>query len=356
MRQECDILVVGLGPGGGAAAMHAARAGAAVVAVERRKEIGEPVQCAEFIPMALGEYVRGQDIIRQRIQGMQSYLPSGAVHTSDNPGYIIDRKAFDQALARMAVDAGAELHTRTALEALDTKRHVALVHDAAGAHEIGYRYLVAADGPYSKVAELLGLPRHKFVHSRQYTVALHETLQDMVVWLSPDCPGGYAWLYPRGDLANLGLGLEHEYERDARHPLDELHRQLCVDGVLGSEIVRRSGGPIPVGGMRDKLTMDSVLFVGDAAGLTHPVTGAGISASVVSGECAGKAAAQALTAGKAALEEFESDIRAQFAAGLEQALRARREMEWIWSTPAAYWDDERRAGWVAFDEYAQLVE
>lgn len=353
MKQDCDVLVVGLGPGGAAAATHAARGGATVVAVERKKEIGEPVQCAEFVPMPIGKYVEGKNIIRQRVHGMQSYLPSGAVHASDNPGYIIDRKAFDQALAQMAADAGAELHTRTSLEGLNAQHKTAVIHDAAGTHRLAYRYLIAADGPYSKVAELLGLPRHKVVHSRQYTVPLRGQLQDMVVWLSPDCPGGYAWLYPRGELANLGLGLDHEFERDARHPLDELHRQLREEGVVGPEIVRRSGGAIPIAGLREKLVVDDVLFVGDAAGLTHPITGAGISASVVSGERAGQAAADALKVGAPALADFESDIRTQFGPGLDQALRARRALEWVWATPAAYWDDERRPGWVAFDEYAQ---
>ena len=53
-----DVLVIGLGPAGGAAATAAARAGLSVLAVDRRKEVGVPVQCAEFIPLPMGRYAQ----------------------------------------------------------------------------------------------------------------------------------------------------------------------------------------------------------------------------------------------------------------------------------------------------------
>jgi geranylgeranyl reductase family protein len=351
MKKTCDVLVVGLGPAGGAAATHAARAGADVLAIDKKKVVGEPVQCGEFIPFPLGKYAQGKDVMRQRIDGMKSHLPSGAVRESAFPGYMIDRRAFDQALAAMAQEAGASLHPRTTLELLDTARGVATLRDAAGLREVGFRYLIAADGPYSKVAQLLGLPRQKLVHSRQYTVPLLDPLQDTIIWLSADYPGGYAWLFPRGEVANLGLGIDHEYERDARHPLDRLHKQLIDDGVVGWDISRRTGGAIPVGGMREHLVVGNVLLSGDAAGLTHPITGAGISAAVVSGEAAGRAAGAALRGDQAALSEFENEVREQFGGTIERALRVRKSLEWVWKTPQASDDAAHRRGWIAFEEY-----
>ena len=100
--RDCDVLVVGLGPGGGAAAAVAARAGLRVMVVERKREIGTPVQCAEFIPMPLSRHAQGPDVLMQRITAMKSVLPSGAVTDTPFSGLMVDRTAFDRALAHTA--------------------------------------------------------------------------------------------------------------------------------------------------------------------------------------------------------------------------------------------------------------
>lgn len=81
-RQQVNVLIVGLGPAGGAAALAAAQAGLRVAAVERKKEIGVPVQCAEFIPLPLARHAQAEGVLQQRIQGMVSHLPSGHVDKS----------------------------------------------------------------------------------------------------------------------------------------------------------------------------------------------------------------------------------------------------------------------------------
>ncbi|HEX9180936.1 MAG TPA: NAD(P)/FAD-dependent oxidoreductase [Burkholderiales bacterium] len=349
--QPWDVLVVGLGPGGGAAAAAAAGAGARVLAFDRKKQGGEPVQCAEFIPMALGRYAGGAGVLQQRITGMKSILPSGAIEDSPYRGLMIDRAAFDRALATRAAGAGAELHLNWTLEGLDPVRRIASVRDGRLRREIGYRFLIAADGPNSRVARLLGLPAQRVVHSRQYLVPLLQPLTDTMIWLSPAYPGGYAWLFPRGETANLGVGIDFEFSRDLRHPLDELHGQLVTAGVVGAEIRRRTGGAIPVGGMRERLVVGEVLFVGDAAGLTHPITGAGISAAVLSGEEAGAAAARRVAGKLGALEDYDETVRELFGPTIERALRTRESLNWMWKAPAVGLDESQRRGWIAFEEY-----
>jgi digeranylgeranylglycerophospholipid reductase len=351
---QWDILVVGLGPGGGAAAAAAAAAGARVLAIDRKQQVGEPVQCAEFIPMPLGHYAGGAGVLQQRITGMKSVLPSGAVKDTAYRGLMIDRAAFDRALATRAAGAGAELRLACTLEGLDTQRRIASVKERKVRRDVGYRVVIAADGPHSRVARVLGLPAQRVVHSRQYMVPLLQPLNDTMIWLSPAYPGGYAWLFPRGETANLGVGIDFEFCRDLRHPLDELHRQLAAAGAVGQEIRRRTGGAIPVGGMRDRLVIGETLFVGDAAGLTHPITGAGISAAVLSGEEAGRSAAQWLGGDGGALERYEEAVRELFGPTLERALRTREFLGRTWKTPAAGLDETRRRGWIAFEEYFAL--
>lgn len=346
-----DVLVVGLGPGGGAAAAAAAQTGARVLAFDRKKQVGEPVQCAEFIPVALGRCAGGAGVLQQRITGMKSILPSGAVQDSPYRGLMVDRAAFDRALATRAASAGAELRLGWTLENLDPAARVATVRDGRTRREIGYRLLIAADGPQSRVARLLDLPAQRVVHSRQYLVPLLQPQQDTMIWLSPAYPGGYAWLFPRGETANLGVGIDFEFGRDLRHPLDELHRQLVSAGAVGAEIRRRTGGAIPVGGMRERLVVGDALFVGDAAGLTHPITGAGISAAVLSGEEAGGAAGRRVAGAAGALDAYEEAVRELFGPTIERALRTRESLNWMWKTPAAGLDEFQRQGWIAFEEY-----
>jgi len=347
---KVDVLVVGLGPGGGCAA--AAAAGCRVLAVDRRRRIGEPVQCAEFIPMPLGRYARADGVLKQRIDGMKSTLPSGAVRRSPFPGLMIDRAAFDRALAERAQLAGAELRAHTRLAALDLVAGRAVLASAHGCETVAFGALIAADGPHSATARLAGLPALATVQTRQYTVPLMRAYRDTDIWLSDDFPGGYGWLFPKGPVANLGLGADPRFAADLKAPLDRLHRELADAGLVGREILARTGGAIPVGGMRARLVAGGIVFVGDAAGLTHPITGGGIAAAVTSGEAAGRAVADYLGSGDAgALVSYEEDMRDQFGPTLARAVARRRYLAGHWRKPSARDDAVQRRGWIAFEEY-----
>ncbi|MBU2718962.1 FAD-binding protein, partial [Acidithiobacillus ferridurans] len=71
-----DVLVIGAGPAGAAAARAAAGKGLAVICVDRRAEVGVPVQCAEFVPMPLLRTVHETGSRVQDIEGMLTVLPS----------------------------------------------------------------------------------------------------------------------------------------------------------------------------------------------------------------------------------------------------------------------------------------
>ncbi|MBI5751954.1 MAG: geranylgeranyl reductase family protein [Hydrogenophilales bacterium] len=351
-QTHVDVLVIGLGPAGGAAATAAARAGLSVLAVERKQQVGVPVQCAEFIPLPLGKYAQAEGVLVQRIASMKNYLPSGMTETAAFPGLMIDRAAFDQALAREAEAHGAELCLASRLLRLDAQHSIAVIQTPEGEREVAYRLLIAADGPYSTVASQLGLAPLETVFTRQYTVPLLQPYAETDIWLSGEYPGGYAWLFPKGDRANLGVGANKDYTHDLKQPLDALHARLVEQGVVGEAILSLTGGLIPVGGLRERLVVENILFAGDAAGLTHPITGAGIAAAIVSGERAGQAAARLLLANEVdALNEFEADIRDQFEASITHAVARRQWLNQHWHTAAAREDAMHRKGWVAFPEF-----
>jgi digeranylgeranylglycerophospholipid reductase len=347
-RVRCDVLVVGLGPAGSSAARAAASRGLSVIAVDKRARIGEPVQCAEFIPQAIARYASGSGVLRQAIAGMRTILPSGEMHHSPFAGLTIDRGQFDRDLAQKALEAGADLRLSTALTALDLATRIATVRRGGESEDIGFRVLAAADGPLSKVGALAGLPALRVVRALQYSVALAAPLSDTLVWLSDATPGGYAWLFPRGNEANLGLGMDGADPRERKQALEHLHRGLIAEGLVERQILRRTGGDIPVGGLRSPLAHGAILFAGDAAGMTHPVTGAGIAAAVCSGEAAGLAAADTLSGHGDALEDYQQEMRELYGPTFQRALRARAQS-------ACRADDSAgrryRRGWVAFEDY-----
>lgn len=350
---EFDLLVVGLGPAGGSAARAAALAGLNVLAIDRKHVIGEPVQCAEFVPLPMLHLCQADGVLRQRIEAMKTWLPSCTQVHSDFRGIMVDRARFDRSIAESAAAAGARISTASRLVALDPAvSRATFAVSGGGTEQVGYRLLIAADGPHSTVAQLLGLAALACVQTRQYTVPLLRDSEDTDVWLSDEFPGGYAWLFPKGGKANLGVGADRRHQHDLKRPLERLRRQLVGEGVIGAQIEARTGGAIPVAGLSRPLVQGNILFTGDAGGFTHPITGAGIAAAVISGDRAGQAVAEYLRGDfPDALTEFEDDMRDQFEETLSRAVERRRWLGHHWRTPRASEDGVMKRGWIAFPDY-----
>lgn len=351
IAEHYDVLVVGLGPAGAAASYTAAKNGCHVLAIDRKKTVGSPVQCAEFIPLPISRYANYEGILAQPIVGMKSFLPSGTYEYTPFPGLMIDREKFDSNIVDLARICGAEIALGTQLKKFQGNR--ALLHqpDINNNIEVTFDLLIAADGPHSKVAELLQLLQLKVVHTRQYTVSLKERYQNTDIFLSADYPGGYGWLFPKGTHANLGVGIDKAFRVNLKDSLDNLHKTLVAEDIVGIDVDKRTGGAIPVQGLRSRLVINNCLFVGDAAGLTHPITGAGIAAAIVSGEAAGHAVARWKSYGDLALSEFEEEMFDQFENTLSRAVERRNWLNKYWSDPKAQLDSTHRRGWIAFPEY-----
>lgn len=347
-----DVLVVGLGPAGASVAYRAANGGLNVLGIDKKKEIGFPVQCAEFVPAPMCAYAPPSSAAYvQSIDRMETKLPSGLTVSTDFPGLMLDRMQFDKCLANNAEKSGARIHSNSRLLNLDVDRQIATVLLEDHVVAVHFYYLVAADGPNSLVAQFLGLPPLSCVQTRQYNVPLLNPCSTTSVWLSGDYPGGYAWLFPKGATANLGLGVDKRLLDDLKQPLDALHKQLVDQGMVGSQVLSRTGGAIPVSGIREKLLVKSIIFVGDAAGLAHPISGAGIASAIQSGEWAGDAIVSFANGDKDALADYEMDVRAQYGESLARAVERRRWLREFWQTPEANNDALMRKGWIAFDEY-----
>ena len=116
-----DAVVVGSGPAGSVTARFAAEAGAKVLIIERRAEVGVPVLCGEGVSQKVDNFkvLEGKRWIATKMKGARIFSPNGtfvtlaAEYAGDETGYVVYRDIFDQELARGAVKKGAELMLNT---------------------------------------------------------------------------------------------------------------------------------------------------------------------------------------------------------------------------------------------------
>ncbi len=354
-QSACDVLVVGGGPAGSSAALAAAREGARVVVVDRRRVIGVPVQCAEFIPaMLLGETAVDRDVLVQPIRAMKTFLPGCRPEEMPAPGYTIRRDRFDQHLAASAEQAGARVLLSTAAVERRDARTVVLRHKSGGRRLLKARIIIGADGPRSTVAKWAGVVRRNLIPAVQARVALAQPMDVTEVYLEPAFRAGYGWLFPKGREANAGVGFKPLRGADPSpgRLLTLFLERLKADGKIKGPVISYQAGWIPVEPARTSV-FGNTLLVGDAAGQTHPITGAGIFSAVTCGRMAGRWAARAVREKDLGwLQRYEDEWRDLLGDALERASRRRCFMEANW----ARFDEIVTSTWIAYrDYYAEPV-
>ncbi len=318
--------------------------------VEQRPVVGLPVQCAEYVPAQIVEYARVPErCIAQRIRKLRTHLPDGETVETPAAGYVIDRAAFDKALAVAAIRAGAEVWTGA--RAVERTERGVVVRQRGKDVEIECRVVIGADGPRSTVGRWIGHTNAEVIDGLQVEAVLPMPQDFTEVYFDPTYRGGYGWLFPKGETANVGVGVNRGLGGDPRQALAHLLARL---EIRPGAIMGRTAGPVPSGGTVAQVRAGNVLLVGDAAGHTHPVTGAGIFAAVVSGTLAGQAAARVVKSDDlTALAEYEREWNAFMAGPLRHALTKRRHLDARWSDDAAALSDVVRETWVAFKGYGR---
>lgn len=345
----CNVLVVGAGPAGSCAAREAAAAGADVVLVERRRVVGLPVQCAEYVPAPLlGEAGVGREVVVQDVVGMRTFVNGRLVQELAAPGCMIRRDRFDQTLARAAMEAGARCLLGTAAESLSGNTLTVTADDGAPL-AITADVIVGADGPRSIIGRAIGSPNVHCLPAVQYRVRLPRPLDRTEVHFDDRIHGGYAWLFPKGEYANLGLGMLRPGPGmpGTTALLRTLLHEFAAAGRIDGTPLGATGGWIPAESPR-RIVSGPVLLTGDAAGHTHPVTGAGVFQAVMGGRMAGVWAARAALAGDTGLlgcyEEEWNDFYG------ETLCRAHDRRQLLEAHPRGLETVIKRC-WVGFREY-----
>jgi len=163
------------------------------------------------------------------------------------------------------------------------------------------KVVIGADGHWSITRRSAGLDRYfkDYVTCAQYQLSGLdlETPSVNEFWMGEKyAPGGYAWVFPKSrEVANVGLGVRVKHTKP---PIKYLKDFVAQDPrFMNAEILNRNGGICPVSGTLDRIVMDGLMLVGDAAGQLIPMTGAGIHSAIEAGKMAGRVAAEAVKEG-----------------------------------------------------------
>ena len=338
-----QILIIGGGLGGLSAARAACRAGAeSVVVIERKRCWGRPIQCAGYVPRLLRRDVPFDTAtVKARTETLDVYLRGELLRSIRAPGYILRRDRLEQQMAEAAMEAGATcLQPARALSIGEGSVVVQIGKERA---EIQAEIIIGADGPRSATRRAMGLPDPEMAAGLEWELPLTAPLEAAEIHLMPEYGAGYAWVFPYGETAGVGLALDLLHPGNLRELLDDFVSQMVERGKLRrARPTTTVSGLIPVGGPVARTAVDGKALVGDAAGQTNPLTGAGVMAAVTCGEMAGQAAAEAVAAGApSVLERYEEEWRDLLGGFLERARAGRSRV--IEANAEALEEEVRRA-------------
>jgi geranylgeranyl reductase family protein len=310
---DTDVLVVGAGPAGSAAAAWAAREGADVVLADaavfpRDKTCGDgltPRAIAELDLLGLGDWVRGHGRnrgLRAAGFGQELLLPWPGGALPDHGG-AVPRMELDARIRQVALDAGA-----TPLEgarAVDVERDgdrvsaVVFRRPDDSTTTVRCRRLVVADGVRSPLGRVLGREWHQDtaygVAARGYVTSGRSDDE----WISShlelrgaegELLSGYGWVFPLGAAAgevNVGVGTLATEKRPAEVRLrsllelytDQRREEWQIEGAVRAP----ASALLPMGGAVSGVAGRNWALVGDAAGCVNPLNGEGIDYGLETG-------------------------------------------------------------------------
>lgn len=358
------VTVVGAGPAGATAALALARAGVPVrildrAAFPRNKPCGGGISTRVLrrFPYLEAELPRIATHMIRRLYLEGPRGESTVIESETDAALMIRRVEFDALLVSLAVAAGAELVTGA--DIVQARMEQGRVRLAA---RDGRRFdadtVVAADGVHSVIARRLGLNAGWPAASVALDM-MEETPREVLRDIDPDtlwvaygyqlesaqrrpvlethehdgasASKGYAYIFPKRDHINVGIGYVLSYFRDAVDAAPyELQRglvdRLRARGIVAGESVRENFTPfmIPVGGPLREPGRGRVLLAGDAGGFVNAFTAEGIYYAMVSGDLAARAIVGSAPGDAGLAGRYRRAVEREIGAELRDAVRIQR--------------------------------
>ena len=325
--ERFDIIVVGAGPAGSVTAHLLAREGVRTLLVDRARFPrdkpcggGVTLRGARLLPFAIGPVVERQiTTIAFRHPTLGSFAHGGLAPVV----LMTQRLRLDAFLAEQAVLAGASFRDGVRLRTVELEDDGRPAVTFADGSRAGAEVLIAADGANGVCGRSLQLGEGRiFAPALEANVAYDAVgagvEQDVALLEMGYVPGGYGWLFPKGDHANVGVG---GWDSQGPHLREHLRRVCDRHGIEWSALTEVRGHRLPMRGSGTQVANGRALAVGDAAGLVDPLSGDGMYEAFTSAHVASACA-------RDVLDGRTSDLSA-YPARLDAALGRHTSLAWI---------------------------
>ena len=358
MPLNYDLIVCGAGPAGCSAAAEAARAGLRVALLEKAT-LPRYKTCGGGMPAAVGELFPDlpvDGVIEARVRSLRHTwnFSDPCLGEINPPGterelslWMVQRSLFDHALARRAVECGAELREGLTVRSIETGASGVTVRAGTPKGESAFAatadHLIGADGANGVAAQASGLRRNRTVAVAMEAEVPHRwgtghpDLRPEVAHLEYGAVKyGYAWVFPKEAHLSIGAGVFNARQAgrsDGAKAQESLRqavfRYLELLGIARSPAeVRFHAHPVPVwrGGESLQTADGRILLAGDAAGLVHPLFGDGILHALKSGRIAARCLVEGVP------QEYTRRIHREVTPGFDAALTLSR-LFYEWAGP-----------------------
>lgn len=310
---DFDVVVVGGGPAGATAANDLASKGVNVLLLDKA---GRIKPCGGAIPPRLIEdFDIPDELLCAKIRSARMVSPKNKkVDMPIENGFVgmVNRETFDEWLRKRAAKSGANRLDAEFVQLQDQgdRLKVEFIEKSSGfLHSVTTRLIIGADGAKSKVLKQ-GLPR---VKPAPYVFAYHEIIKANrlsdntspkthynptrcdVYYQGRLSPDFYAWVFPHGETASVGVGSAKK-GFSLRNAVADLRKDA---GMCDADLIRHEGAPIPMKPIKRWDNGKNVIVTGDAAGVVAPASGEGIYYAMACGRMVADAALKTLETGNA---------------------------------------------------------
>jgi len=326
--KKYDIAIVGAGPVGSTFARNVADKGFDVVMLEKKREIGIPLQCAGLLGQKIKEInILPDEYVLNQVYGAHIHSPSNNIMNvgkKNVQAYVIDRVGYDKYLANLAVDSGAELLLNH--KVTDSYLKGCLKTKEA---DIQADIIVGADGHSSVISSIFNDKPRSFM-AAQYLIETDQEVFDrdnVHLHVDDSISPGFLWSIPvTSSRARIGLFSNMNYT--------ELNNVLAkfMDTepmFKTAKIIKKYQGYIPIYDPKKKIVDNRTILLGDAASQVKPTTGGGL---LIGFECA-KIAAESVSKALemedySYLKEYENQTKKRF----KNELRVQIEVQKIFES------------------------
>jgi geranylgeranyl reductase family protein len=320
--ERFDTIVVGAGPAGATTAYRLASAGASVLLLDRArfprdKPCGGGLtrRAVRLLPHPIDPVVEHE---ADRLEIRLRYGSAFERANSDPLVLLTQRRRLDAYLAEQAAAVGADFRDGVRIEAIAaTTDGIDMSVNGARIHG---RTVIGADGANGVTARAFGLAQDiryavAFEGNIGYGAADPERFAGRLVCELGVVPGGYGWVFPKGDHVNVGIGgWLSEGPR-----LRGLLRELCEAHDLPFDRVEAlRGHRLPMRTPSTRLAAGRAALVGDAAGLVDPLSGDGMYEAFLSSKLVAAGVLEVLAGRAVSLDPYHEQLTRSLA-GLASA-------------------------------------